>query len=168
MHEPVPLSQLEQIASVLLRHGVEFIVIGGQAETLFGSPRVTFDFNFCYRRSPANYAALAAALREMKVWLRGAPKELPFVIDARSIELGSNFTFASEMGDVDFLGFVEPIGDFESLLAHAETHDLAIGPIRTISLDDLIRVKQHIKRAKDGESLMQLLAIKRIREAGKA
>jgi hypothetical protein len=34
-------SDLEQIASILLRHGVQFIVIGGQAEALMGSPRVT-------------------------------------------------------------------------------------------------------------------------------
>jgi hypothetical protein len=36
--------------------------------------------------------------------------------------------------------------------------------LRTISLDDLIRVKRHIDRGKDSESLFQLLAIKRVRE----
>jgi len=32
-------SDLEKIASILLRHGVEFLVVGGQAEVLMGSPR---------------------------------------------------------------------------------------------------------------------------------
>lgn len=37
--------------------------------------------------------------------------------------------------------------------------------VETIGLDDLIRVKQHIKRGKDSESMYELLAIKRLREA---
>jgi len=34
-------SDLRQIAELLAKHGVEFIVIGGQAEALMGSGRVT-------------------------------------------------------------------------------------------------------------------------------
>lgn len=37
-----------------------------------------------------------------------------------------------------------------------------------ISLDDLIKVKEHIGRAKDRESLFQLLAIKRLRTESKS
>lgn len=33
--------------------------------------------------------------------------------------------------------------------------------------DDLIRIKQHIQRPKDRESLMQLLAIQRVTEEGR-
>lgn len=168
MQEPVPPSQLERIVAILRRHRVEFVVIGGQAETLFGSPRVTYDFDFCYQRSQTNYAALAAALKEIGVWLRGAPRDLPFVVDARTIEMGSNFTFASELGDIDFLGDVEPIGDFDSVSSRGETHELATGAVRTISLDDLILVKRHVHRSKDSESLYQLLAIKKLRERGEA
>lgn len=36
-------SALELLAEVLLAHGVEFVVVGGQAEVLLGSPRVTYD-----------------------------------------------------------------------------------------------------------------------------
>jgi hypothetical protein len=70
-------SELEAFAEVLLRHGVEFIVIGGQAETLMGSPRVTFDTDLCYRRTPENLKNLAAALKELNPTLRGAPADLP-------------------------------------------------------------------------------------------
>ena len=70
-------SDFQNLAELLTRHGVEFVVIGGQAETLFGSPRVTFDIDLCYRRTAENLERLAAALREMKVTLRGAPPDLP-------------------------------------------------------------------------------------------
>ena len=36
-------SELRGFAEALVRHGVDFIVIGGQAESLMGSPRVTYD-----------------------------------------------------------------------------------------------------------------------------
>jgi hypothetical protein len=36
--------------------------------------------------------------------------------------------------------------------------------LRTISLEDLIRVKQHLNRRKDSAALFQLLAIERIWE----
>src|SRR5215207_7774720 len=93
-------TRLETICGLLGRHGVEFIVIGGQAEYLFGSPRVTYDVDLCYRRTRENLERLAAALNDLKPTLRGAPPDLPFVIDARSLALGENFTFNTTVGEV--------------------------------------------------------------------
>lgn len=50
MDEPAEQSPLERFCAVLAEHGVEFIVVGGQAEALMGSPRVTYDVDLCYRR----------------------------------------------------------------------------------------------------------------------
>jgi len=47
----------------------------------------------------------------------------------------------------------------------AEPHEQSpLEPTQVIGLDDLIRIKRHIKRPKDKESLLQLEAIKRLRE----
>jgi hypothetical protein len=37
-------------------------------------------------------------------------------------------------------------------------------PVQIIGLDDLIRIKRYLARPKDRESLLQLEAIKRLRE----
>ena len=66
-------SPIERIAGLFARHDVEFIVIGGQAEALHGSARVTFDVDLCYRRSAENLDRLAGALRELKPPPRLAP-----------------------------------------------------------------------------------------------
>jgi len=42
---------LEAVLDLFAAHGVEFIVVGGQAEILLGSSRTTFDVVFCYRVS---------------------------------------------------------------------------------------------------------------------
>lgn len=109
---------------------------------------------------------LAAALIELKPTLRGVPPGLPFQIDAKSLALGSNFTFDTPFGALDLLGWVEPIGDYDAIVPHAEIYRLSDLELRTISLDDLIRVKEHIRRPKDRDSLFQLKAIKQIREKG--
>ena len=163
MAEDIEKSSLRQIAELFAAHGVEFLVIGGQAEVLFGSPRVTYDVDLCYRRTADNLARLASALQELKPTLRGAPPDLPFIIDARSLALGSNFTFNTTVGPLDLLGWVEPLGDYDAMLKHAESYQLGGLTVRTISLDDLIKVKEHIRRTKDKGSLFQLAAIKQIR-----
>lgn len=159
-------SSLEHFVALMNAHAVEFIVIGGQAEALHGSARITYDVDFCYRRTTDNLARLAAALRELKPTLRGAPPGLPFRIDAQSLALGSNFTFSTPFGDFDLLGYVEPLGAFEELDRNAETIPFGDSNVRVTSLDDLITIKRHIGRPKDRDSLAHLLAIKRLRDEG--
>lgn len=154
----------DQIVELFRDQGVRFIVIGGQAEYLLGSARVTFDTDLCYLRTKENLERLAEALRVLKPTLRGAPPDLPFILDAKSLALGNNFTFSTIADDLDLLGYVEPIGGFEELSKNAETITYNGRPLSIISLDDLIRIKRHINRPKDRDSLMHLLAIKRIRD----
>jgi hypothetical protein len=147
-------------------HGVDFLVIGGQAAVLHGSPVPTYDTDFCYLRTADNLRRLAEALRAIHPTLRGAPPDLPFLLDGQSLALGSNFTFKTDLGDLDLLGWVEPIGPYEKLVDRAETYDLGGGlTVRAIALDDLITIKQHIRRPKDQTALFQLEAIRRLRQA---
>jgi predicted nucleotidyltransferase len=164
MAAPPAKSDLRRIAELLLKHRVEFIVIGGAAETILGSPRVTYDVDLCYRRTAENLERLAAALRELKPTLRGAPPDLPFIIDARSLALGSNFTFDTPITALDLLGWVEPLGDYDALAKKARTVRVGDLDLCVIDLDDLIAIKQYISRPKDRESLLQLLAIRRIKQ----
>ncbi|HMC64949.1 MAG TPA: hypothetical protein VKI65_08405 [Gemmataceae bacterium] len=157
--------RLVQIAEHLQRHGVEFLVIGGQAAVLHGSPVPTFDVDLCYRRSADNLQKLAKSLEELHPTLRGAPPDLPFRLDPQSLALGSNFTFLTDLGPLDLLGWVEPFGEFEKLLARAERMDLGSCKVLVIGLDDLISIKRHINRPKDQVVAVQLEALKRLRDA---
>ena len=157
-------TRLKEIADLLIRHGVKFIVIGGQAEYIFGSPRVTFDVDLCYERSPDNLERLAAALAELGVKFRNVPADVKIPLDARALSFGSNYTFDTPLGALDILGYVEPIGDFAAVDSGASNWKVDNQELRVIDLDDLIKIKKHINRPKDQSSLFQLLAIKRIRE----
>lgn len=111
MEEPFK-SPLEPVVELFLRHGVEYIVIGGMAEVLHGGLSATFDVDVCYSRSPENLSRLARALAELHPRLRGAPADLPFRLDAKTLEMGSNFAFDTDVGPLDLLGWVEPLGDY--------------------------------------------------------
>ena len=157
--------QLEPFVEVFDRHGVEFVVIGGQAEVLMGGSRLTFDVDFAYRRSHPNLERLAAALNELRVKLRGAPPDLRYDVTPEALAMGNNYTFDTAYGSFDILGYVEPVGDFDALLPASEEVDFNGRRVRVIGLGDLIRVKEHIRRDKDRESLAQLYAIRRRRQA---
>jgi hypothetical protein len=161
-------SSLARFIAHFQRFGVEFLVIEGQAEVIFGSPRVTYDVDLCYRRTPENLQKLADSLQPLNARLRNAPADLPFRIDARSLALGCNFTFNTDIDDLDLIGSVEPIGDYDALVKNAETWEVAGMQVQTIGLDDLIRVKEHVARLKDSESLYQLRAIKQVRREQRA
>jgi len=141
LDEPRERSPLERFCAVLAEHGVEFIVVGGQAEALMGT------------------------LGTLNLTLRGAPPDLKFRMDAQALALGQNYTFEVD-GDypLDFLGDLEPIGTYEDLLLRAETVPIGGRPTHVIGLDDLIRIRRYLGRPKDRESLLQLEAIKRLRE----
>jgi hypothetical protein len=163
--ETADASPLERFCALFAEAGVEFMVVGGQAEVLMGGARVTYDVDLCYRRTSENLSRLATALKRLSLTLRGAPPDLKFRLDAEALALGSNYTFEVD-GEyaLDLLGFLEPIGSYEDLLPHAEIMQIGGHPVRVIGLDDLIRIKRHLGRPKDRESLLQLDAIKRLRE----
>ena len=157
---------LLRIAEHLERHAVEFMVIGGQAAVLLGSPLPTFDVDLCYRRTKENLQRLAEALEELHPTLRGAPGDLPFRLDAESLALGANFTFNTDYGPLDLLGWVEPHGTYDELLAGCERIEVGDAQLLVIGLEDLIAIKRHLGRPKDQVMLVQLEALKRLREEG--
>jgi predicted nucleotidyltransferase len=110
---------------------------------------------------------LADALIEIHPTLRGAPADLPFRIDAESLALGANFTFETDLGPLDLLGWVEPIGMYDDLLPRVEFVEVDRLTLRVIALDDLITIKRHFRRPKDQAALFKLEAIKKMRESPK-
>lgn len=160
-----PVAALE----VLSHHGVQFVVIGGVAGRLWGSPTLTNDVDICYERSRDNLERLAAALVELDARLRGVDDDVPFLVDAETLERGQNFTFTTSLGPLDVIGLPAGIRHFGELSANAVTFDLG-GAVqaRVCDLDDLIRMKRASARPKDRIELEVLGAVRdeRDRQAG--
>src|SRR6266508_392331 len=80
----------------LVERGVRFVLIGGYAAALRGSPMITGDVDICHARDRENLARLAAALQGLRARLRGGPPDVPFLLEAPTLEAGDHFTFATD------------------------------------------------------------------------
>lgn len=146
---PPKAPELHKLLEPLVRHGVDFILIGGMAGIAHGSSYPSYDLDVVYARNPANIARLVAALEEIGVRLRGGPEDLPFQLDTRTIENGANFTFVTPFGDFDILAEVAGIRSFEDLASAAKESEVAGISVRIASIDHLIAMKRAANRTKD-------------------
>lgn len=140
-----PLAALK----ALDRHGVRFVIVGGMAGALHGSPSVTMDLDVCHDRRPENVERLAAALRDLKARLRGVDDTVRFTLDTATLLAGDSFTFVTRFGDLDCLGAPAGAAGYDDLARTAERVDLDGFTVLVASLDDLIRMKRAAGRPKD-------------------
>ncbi len=154
----------------LTEHGVEFVVVGGMAGLAHGSAYPTYDLDVAYARDHENIARLVAALEDIGVTLRGAPADLPFQLDARTLENESNFAFDSSYGSFDILGDVAGISAYEELRAEAVVATVEDVEVKIASIDHLIAMKRAASRPKDRLMVEEYIVIadeqRRIAEDG--
>ena len=164
---PKPFTlDIATLLRVLLQHKVEFVVIGGVAMIANGSNHVTGDMDVCYNRSPSNLAAVAAALTSIHAYLRGAPKGLPFKADVPTLQAGLNFTLETDSGDLDLLGEVSGVGAYAQALAQSQEREIFGCKVAVLTLDGLIAAKKAAGRNRDHGHLLELEALKKLRDAG--
>jgi hypothetical protein len=149
--EPLPPKppDLRALLTPLVRHGVDFVLVGGMAGISHGSSYPSYDLDVVYARDHNNIARLVAALREIGVRLRGAPADLPFLLDTKTIENGSNFTFVTSHGDFDILGHADGMPGYEELRDAAPMREILGLDVRVASIDHLIAMKRAANRPKD-------------------
>ncbi|MEK6619647.1 MAG: hypothetical protein AABZ26_01590 [Chloroflexota bacterium] len=155
-----PVFEPAGILETLIRHRVRFVLIGGLAGKVWGSPLVTFDVDVCYSREQEDLERLASALLELGATLRGAPADLPFRLDARTLAMGDSFAFSTRLGPLDCLGTPAGTRGHAELDRAATEFDIDGLTVRVVSLDDLIRMKLAAGRAKDREAAETLGALR--------
>jgi hypothetical protein len=158
MSEP-PFDPLAGLRA-LVEHGVRFVLIGGYAAALRGSPMMTGDVDICYARDRENLERLSAALRGLGARLRGAPQDVPFQLDRRALAAGDHFTFSTDAGPLDCLGMPAGTEGFADVDAAATAEDLDGLVVRVASLDDLIRMKRAAGRPQDRIAIEWLTALR--------
>ena len=144
---------------VLTRHGVRFVVIGGFAGRFWGSNSITNDLDICYARDKKNFGALASALTELGARLRGAPSDLPFLLDAKTLEAGDHFAFETNLGALDCLGTPQGSHGYPDLIQGATVMDVEGIGVPVAALEDVMRLKRAAGRPKDRAELEILAAL---------
>ena len=156
---PLPTKIIEAPLRLLGEYGVDCVIVGGIAAAIHGSLMLTNDLDVCYARDPANLERLAQALKSVHARLRNAPEGLPFILDAETLKRGLNFTFTTDIGELDLLGEVRGVGGYEEVLADSLTVELFNYRFAVIDIGKLIAAKRAAGRPKDLIALPELEAI---------
>lgn len=156
---PERVPGIRELLEPLLRRGVDFVVVGGVAGMAQGSNYPSFDLDIAYARDGPNLDRMVSALEEIGVTLRGAPADLPFQLDARTLHNGANFTFTTGHGDLDIVGDVAGIRSYDELRESSELKVLAGLEVRVATIDHLIAMKRAANRAKDRLMLEEYIVI---------
>jgi hypothetical protein len=146
---------------VLADQGVQYVLIGGLAATLHGSPLRTGDADICPSRSTENLTRLAAALRVMDARIRGpdATAGLPFACDASFLRHLELINFTTKFGDLDVAFMLAGTGGYENLKHNLVEYDLGglVAPVAALA--DIIRSKESADRPRDRAALPTLRAL---------
>lgn len=156
---PLPNKIIEDPLRLLGEYRVNCVIVGGVAAALHGSLLLTNDLDVCYARDAANLARLANALQSVHARLRNAPEGVPFILDAETLKRGLNFTFTTDMGDLDLLGEVRGVGQYDDVLRGSLIVELFGCNFNVIDISKLIAAKRAAGRPKDLIALPELEAI---------
>jgi hypothetical protein len=155
-----PSFEAGMILRALLDARVDFVLIGGLAAQVHGSPSLTRDVDVCFALDRQNVNRLATALGGIAAVRRGFPETIHAPIDARALRAGDVFTLRTRYGDLDLLAHPAPNLDFETLARRSIAAEILGVEIRVAALDDLIAMKRAAGRPKDRIELEVLGALR--------
>lgn len=151
---------------VLVAHHVDFVLIGGLAAAVHGSPYATVDVDIVPRRETANLQRLSDALDELdaRVYV-SVDESLRFAHDGRSLADAAVWNLSTTHGGLD-LSFV-PAGTagYADVAQRAKPIDLGGVTVEVAALEDIIRSKEAAAREKDNVVLPALRRLLDLREA---
>ena len=158
--EPPPPERFDPVAilQALAEHDVQYVLIGGLAATIHGSPAATYDVDITPEQSRANIERLAAALTAIGA-LRYTDPDDPFGTPTADDFTHLVESFSSPIGYIDVFREVVALGGYDRLRPNAISREVASISIVVASLRDIISSKQAAGREKDQAHLPALLAL---------
>lgn len=150
------------ILARLTARGVDFVVVGGFAGVIHGSPRVTQDLDLCYSPDQDNLRALGEELTALNARLYGIEEELLFVADERTLKGAEILTLQTDLGKLDLLAAPAGSPPYAKLRAAAKRVDVGGFLVAVVSIPDLVAMKRAAGRAKDLADITELEAIERL------
>ena len=155
-----PLRPLELLAE-LLRHGVEFVVIGGFSLAAHGVVRATKDLDIVPEPTEENLARLMAALEALDAESLAIgdfrPNEL-VELTLETLATGGNWLLRTKLGRLDVMQHVHGMKSYRQLRANAVVPELpGLDPAPAFAgYEDLIAMKQASGREQDLRDITDL------------
>lgn len=135
-------------------------MIGGVAVGYHGHVRSTKDVDVVPDPDPGNLERLAKVLRDLGAKVEGADDfeagEIPDPLDPGALELGGNWVLATRLGRLDVMQWIGEAPLWPQLSPAAIEDQIAGLPIKIVSFEDLVRLKEMAGRPEDLADLQKL------------
>ena len=163
------MAQFEGLIRRLAKHEVEFVVVGGYAAMIHGSSLLTQDIDICCRMSSENIFKIRDAVQDLH------PMHGKLIQKQQTLNLEENFVrnlknlyIKTDWGELDCLGEIKGVGNYDQVLSKSEEMDLDGVQCRILSLEFLIQAKKAMGRPKDEHVVLELESIReKLREGEK-
>jgi len=159
----VPELDIQAILQELVEGEVDFLLIGGVAVGYHGHIRATKDVDVVPSPDPENLRRLAGVLRSLEAQVEGAlefsEEEIPDPLDPAALELEGNWVLSTRLGRLDIMQWVSDTPLWKELSPGAIEDRIGGLPIKIVSFEDLVRLKEMAGRPED------TLDLQRLREA---
>jgi len=130
----------------LVRHEVDFVVIGSIAGIVHGSAYPTYDLDLVY--AAGSQDGLASVLNELTIQVNGT-----------DLGRGTVHSFETQFGTVDILREIPAIASYSELKRDSRQESIAGVQVRVASLDHLIAMKRASNRVKDRIMLLEYVEL---------
>jgi hypothetical protein len=141
----------EGIVRAMDRRGVRYVLVGGFAAVIHGSPYITTDLDIVPQLEAANLGRLSQALRDLhaRVWTSSEPEGLAFEHDATSLARVETWNLITDHGRLDITFRPSGTAGFDDLARDAVRLTILGIEVSVASLADVIRSKEAAGRDKD-------------------
>jgi predicted nucleotidyltransferase len=132
---------MKELVELFVKHGVDYVLVGGFAVNLYGYVRMTQDIDFLIYPSAENALRTMKALDEFGFGGAGIPREY-FEKPGSAIHLGV------EPNRIDLLTHLKGVSN-DDIFANRQEAVLEGTRLYVIALDDLLKAKRQSERPRD-------------------
>ncbi|MFA7343394.1 MAG: hypothetical protein WC003_03725 [Terrimicrobiaceae bacterium] len=154
------MESLKKLVLRLAAHDCRFVIAGGFGAVAWGGSLLTRDVDMACDMSPENLCRVWQSLEEIAPIHRMTPERLPFTRGQAERGDLKNLCLSTKLGQLDLLGEIKGIGDFERCWKHSEPIRICGAKIHVLTLDALILAKRAMGRPRDLHAVLELEAIR--------
>lgn len=144
--------------------GIDFVIVGGFAGVVHGCSYVTQDVDICLAFSTENLLKLQDALSDVHRVHRMARGRNMLELTEENCTRFRNLYLDTDVGRLDCLSFIDGVGDYAKVRQAGEVIEVAGMQLRVLGLEGLLEAKRAMGRPRDKEAILQLEAIRKLRE----
>jgi hypothetical protein len=158
-------SDFSNLLERLVKAGVDFVIVGGFAGVVHGCTYVTQDVDICCDFSVANLLALQTAISDLDPVHRMTPGRKKLQLTEQTCGQFKNLYLDTKIGQLDCMSFIDGLGDYGQVKRASRLVEVENTKMYVLSLDALIKTKRAMNRPRDKEAILQLEAIKKLKES---